>query len=108
MMDGLLDAQLNAALSQARPNGEPRVPAGGDARAVAEDFESFFLSQLLSAMFEGVGDENPFSGGPGERAFAGLLHEEYANVMARTGGLGLADRLTSEILRYQDNNGGLG
>jgi Rod binding domain-containing protein len=113
-MDNLLDLQMNSALSQARANAGPS-PASGvgggrntpeAARAAAEDFESFFLSQMLEAMFKGVGEDDPFNGGAGEKAFRGLLHEEYAKVMAGAGGLGLADRLTAEILQYQEGQGG--
>jgi len=104
-MDNLLELQLANATGTGRAQGTPAI--GGarnetEARAIAEDFESFFLSQMIEQMFSQVGEENPFGGGSGERAFTGLLHEEYAKVMAQSGGLGLADRLTSEILRYQE------
>jgi peptidoglycan hydrolase FlgJ len=104
-MDNLLELQLANAAGAGRAQGTPNI--GGarnetEARATAEEFESFFLSQMIEQMFSQVGEENPFGGGPGERAFTGLLHQEYANVMAQAGGLGLADRLTSEILRYQE------
>ena len=112
-MDNLLDLQMNSALTQARANSGPDPVSGvagrntpDGARAAAEDFESFFLSQMLEAMFKGVGEDDPFNGGAGEKAFRGLLHEEYAKVMAGAGGLGLADRLTAEILRYQEGQGG--
>ena len=104
-MDGLLDLQLNTALAGSRANGAPTLPSGGApdaARAAAEDFESFFLAQMMEAMFAQVGEDNPFGGGPGENAFRGMLNEEYAKVMAQAGGLGLSDRLTTEILRYQE------
>lgn len=107
-MDGLLnpDAQLAQALNGASAGRESplrRVENEEQAREVAEEFEAFFLSQMIEAMFKGVGENNPFGGGPGEAAFSGLLHEEYARVMAGTGGLGLADNLTAEILRYQES-----
>ncbi len=112
-MDNLLNIQIGNAIQASQASGNtPRVPTGGGAdaaRAAANEFESFFLSQMLEAMFKGVGEDSPFSGGAGEKAFRGLLHEEYANVMAQSGGLGLADRLTTEILRYQEasqNTGG--
>ncbi|MBI1237178.1 MAG: chemotactic signal-response protein chel [Alphaproteobacteria bacterium] len=106
-MDTLLspDMQLSQALSGASSGREPalrRVETEAEARQVAEDFEAFFLSQMVEAMFKGVGENNPFGGGAGEQAFSGLLHEEYARVMAGTGGLGLSDNLTAEILRYQE------
>jgi len=106
-MDNLLspDMQLSQALSGASSGREPalrRVANEEEARQVAEDFEAFFLSQMVEAMFKGVGENNPFGGGAGEQAFSGLLHEEYARVMTGTGGLGLSDNLTAEILRYQE------
>jgi flagellar protein FlgJ len=107
-MDNLLDLQMNNALAGARQAEATRLPAAGTdaaARQVAEEFESVFLSQMLEAMFAEVGKESAFGGGPGERAFSGLLHEEYAKVMQQSGGLGFADRLTSEILRYQEAGG---
>jgi flagellar protein FlgJ len=102
------DAQLAQVLSGASGGRTPdirRVANEAEARQVAEEFEAFFLSQMLEQMFTGVGDNNPFGGGSGERAFRGLLNEEYAKVMARAGGLGLSDNLTTEILRYQEAGG---
>jgi len=108
-MDNLLDLQLSNALGAANASGEnratPHVRTEEEARAVAEEFEGFFLSQMVSAMFGSVGQDNPFGGGAGEQAFRGLLHEEYAKVMAQSGGIGLTDRLTTEILRYQQAGG---
>jgi len=106
-VDNLLapDAQLASALSGAASGREPTLRQAAneeEARQIAQDFEAFFLSQMMEAMFKGVGENNPFGGGPGESAFRGILHEEYARVMAGTGGLGLADNLTAEILRYQE------
>lgn len=105
-MDGMLELQLANATGAGRTQGAPALGGArneSEARAIAEDFESFFLSQMIEQMFAQTGEENPFGGGAGERAFTGLLHEEYAKVMAQSGGLGLADRLTSEILRYQES-----
>jgi len=105
-MDNFLELQMANATAAGRSQSAPNV-AGvrneAEARAVAEDFESFFLSQMIEQMFAQTGENNPFGGGAGEKAFRGLLHEEYAKVMAQSGGLGLADRLTTEILRYQES-----
>lgn len=104
-MEGLLDLQLNQAISASRSGGLNAQPAGTTpdaARAAAEDFESVFLAQMMEAMFAQVGEDDPFGGGPGENAFRGMLNEEYAKVMSQAGGLGLSDRLTTEILRYQE------
>lgn len=107
-MDNLLNMQMNQALLATQSHEGPDV-AGvrteEQARAVAEEFEGFFIGQMLEAMFKGVGESNPFGGGSGEKAFRGLLHEEYAKVMAESGGIGLSDKLTTEILRLQEAGG---
>lgn len=104
-MDGLLDAQMHAAMLSARsvPSGtqarQARTP--DQLRATAEDFESVFLAQVLEAMM-GETTQSSFGGGPGEAAFSSMLNEEYAKVITRAGGIGLADSLAREMLRYQE------
>jgi len=104
-MDGLLDAQMQAAMLSARsaPGGaqarQARTP--DQLRATAEDFESVFLAQVLKAMM-GETTQSSFGGGPGEAAFSSMLNEEYAKVITRAGGIGLADSLAREMLRYQE------
>lgn len=104
-MDNLLSLQMSQAVDSARAGQAPQLGAGrteAEAQTAAEDFEAFLLSQMVTAMFAGTGENNPFGGGPGEQAFRGLLNEEYAKAMAQSGGLGLSDRLTAEILQYQE------
>lgn len=106
-MDNLLNMQMNQALAATQSRGQNAPDISGvrteeQARTVAEEFEGFFIGQMLEAMFKGVGENNPLSGGAGENAFRGLLHEEYAKVMAESGGIGLSDKLTAEILRLQE------
>ncbi|MFQ5971727.1 MAG: rod-binding protein [Alphaproteobacteria bacterium] len=81
------------------------LKAGGDAAAAAQDFEAFYLSQMLGYMFAGVSTDGPFGGGPGEAVFKSLLIQEYGGIMARGGGLGLSDALTREILKLQEGQG---
>jgi Rod binding domain-containing protein len=103
-MDAILDAQMANALSQARSTDGPRVTPNQseeEIRATATDFEAVFLAQLIEHMM-GESTENSFSGGPGEGAFGSMLNEEYAKVMARAGGIGLADALAREMLAQQE------
>lgn len=103
-MDGLLDAQLQNALAASRSNGPDR-PRGAQTpeqiRATAEEFEAVFLAQMMEQMM-GESTETSFGGGPGEAAFKGMLNEEYAKVMAKAGGIGLADNLAREMLALQE------
>ncbi|MBL4616977.1 MAG: rod-binding protein [Robiginitomaculum sp.] len=82
--------------------GTSHVRTEAEAERVAKEFEGFFLSQMLASMFTGLGDgDGEFGGGAGEKAFSGMLHEEYAKVFSAQGGIGLADNLKMEILRMQ-------
>ncbi|MFP4517897.1 MAG: rod-binding protein [Oceanicaulis sp.] len=103
-MDGLLDAQLQNALAAARsagPDRPQRAQTPDQIAAAAEEFEAVFLAQMLEQM-AGESTESSFAGGPGEAAFKGLLNEEYAKVMAKSGGIGLADALAREMLALQE------
>mgnify|MGYP006285003929 CR=1 FL=1 len=102
-MDGFADAQMQAALAAARSGpAQPGKAATPDqARQVAEEFEAVFLAQMMEHMF-GETTKNTMFSGPGESAFQGMLTEEYAKVTARSGGMGLADALTREILALQE------
>lgn len=86
--------------------GKAASPAQGtrDARAwaAAQDFEAQFISTMFQSMFEGVGDDNPYSGGPGETMFRSVLVDQYGRQMAKTGGIGIADDIYREILKMQE------
>lgn len=104
-MEGLSpDASLLAALGQSRDGGPnlSGVRTEADAEKAAKEFEGFFISQMLSAMFAGLETPEPFGGGAGEETFRGLLLEEYGSLISKTGGIGLADQLKTEILRMQE------
>ena len=72
------------------------------ARAVAEQFESVFLSQMLSAMFEGVGDDDALGGSYAEDTYRGLLTESYADTISKSGGIGIADSIMRELIGLQE------
>lgn len=110
MSDASLNSLLVAqGLDQAAQANGPNLKSARspeEAERVAKQFEGMFLSQLMSAMWQGVDmSKGLFGGGVGEQAYAGLLHEEYAKVFAQTGGIGLSDRLKSEILALQGQQG---
>lgn len=102
-MDALAspDAALLAGLAQTGGPNLSGVRSEADAAEVAKEFEAFFISQMLSAMFAGVKTPAPFGGGAGEDAFKGMLLDEYGKLLSRTGGVGLAAPLQAEIMRLQ-------
>jgi Rod binding domain-containing protein len=78
-----------------------RVPGDLEAvRRAAEDFEAVFVGQLLGSMMEGLAKDGPLGGG--DDPFAALLREEYGKLIARSGGIGVADAVLNELLRAQE------
>lgn len=72
------------------------------ARQVAEQFEGIFINQMLSGMFEGLGQEDPFNGGYAEETYRGLMTETYADTIAKSGGIGIADNIMRELIGLQE------
>lgn len=76
------------------------APAGPDARIrdAAVEFEALFLSEMLRGMSSGLGPDGLF----GREPFGSLLRDEYARVIARAGGIGIAEATRRELLRLQE------
>lgn len=69
--------------------------------AVAKEFTSVFVTQLLNIMFEGVEVDENFGGGHAEETWRGLMMDEYGKEIAKTGGVGLTDMVKQQLLQYQ-------
>ena len=76
--------------------------AKASARKTAVEFEGVFLGLMLKEMFSGVQSESEFTGGFGEEMFRDMLSEQYAQTIADTGGIGLADSIYREVLALQE------
>lgn len=74
-----------------------------DARAKAEELEGVFLNILVSQMFSGLKTDGNFGGGFGEETWRSMQSEQFANMMAKTGGIGLADQIVADILTIQES-----
>jgi Rod binding domain-containing protein len=72
------------------------------ARDIAEQYEAFFIYQLLENMSAGLKTDGPFGGGQAEATWRSQLNDEYSKVISKRGGIGLADVLQREILRLQE------
>lgn len=83
-----------------------KAPQGQNIAKVASEFEGMFLSQMVSYMFEGVETDDTFGGGHGEDMFRSLMVDEYGKMMARSGGIGLADDIQKAMLAIQQQRTG--
>jgi Rod binding domain-containing protein len=80
----------------------PRAAEMAKMRKVAEDFEAFFLGQMLQPMFAGIEAEKPFGGGTAEKMWRSLQVDEFGKAFARSGGIGIANAIVKEMLRQQE------
>lgn len=71
-------------------------------RERAEEFEAFFLSQVLNTMFKGIKTDGPFGGGHGEAVYRELQMQEFGKVIAARGGVGIADSIVRQLLNTQE------
>ena len=102
----VIDSQISA-ITQAIPPSAPAAPRSGtfseaEARAVGEDFEAVFLSEMLRPIFETVEADSLFGGGSGERVTKTLLIDEYGKAIAKSGGVGIADAVARELIKTQE------
>ena len=69
-------------------------------RKAAEEFESIFLSQVLNGLTAGL--SNGLQGGDKDDPFSQMLQDEYAKLVSRSGGVGVADAVLREMLKAQE------
>lgn len=90
--------------AQAMPSGQDDRPdAVTDARVLdaAREFEAFFLAQVLRDLGSGLSGEGPLGGAEGD-PWRSMLTDAYARLIARAGGIGLADVVVRELVRAQE------
>ncbi len=83
----------------------PNVPKNMNAEKIqktAEDFEAFFLGQMLQPMFASIGTSGPFGGGHAEKVWRSMMVDEIGKSVAKSGGIGLADSVQRAIIAMQE------
>ncbi|MBD8890422.1 rod-binding protein [Roseibium litorale] len=74
------------------------------AHETAQQFEASFLRNMLEPMFTDMGEGGTWGGGTGSDAWRGMLIDEYANSIAKAGGIGIAGAVERELLAIQENS----
>ncbi len=106
MMNQIANMDFTSALS-----GKPKTMNSNqnieNAKEAAQEFESFFLTQMLESMYTGVEPDPVFGGGQSEKIFRSFMLDEYGKMMAQNGGIGIADDIMDMMLQQQEvNNNG--
>jgi flagellar protein FlgJ len=75
------------------------VPA--DIRRTAQEFESVFIGQILHGLMEGLSGTGVLGTGKDD-VYASMIQDEYAKLISRSGGIGVADAVMREMLKMQE------
>ena len=94
-------ATNQALADSARPRLNARAMPE-EIRKSAQEFETFFLSQMVGHMFEGIEVNSTFGGGQGESVYRSLMVQEYGRTLSKAGGVGIADMVGRELMRIQE------
>ena len=89
--------------TQSKPHAEPK---NAKLWGIAQDFESTFLGSMLGQITSGLSGDGPLGGdGAGGDAWRGMLSDEMAKSVSKSGGIGVAQTIYSELLSLQSRSG---
>ena len=91
-------------LSQPKMPGTAATADREAARAAAENFEAVFVGQMVAHMFAGIKEDGMFGGGQAGDLYRSMMNDEYGRAIARSGGIGVADQVMTQILKMQEGS----
>jgi len=94
--------QPDQGMIQAAMLNGPKKASGKTLDAVSEDFEAMFAAQMITPMWAGIDADPMFGGGMAEETFRSLMTNEYGKIIAKSGGIGVAPFVKTELLRAQE------
>ncbi|MDX2223528.1 MAG: rod-binding protein [Rhodospirillaceae bacterium] len=97
MYAGGVQARLTASTTAA---GDAKD--AGKVRAAAQEFEAFFIGQMMQHMWTDVGVDPEFGGGHAEEMWRSMLTQEYGKEIAKRGGFGIADQVMAAMIKAQE------
>lgn len=71
-------------------------------RKACQGFEAMLVQQMLSAMRQTVEKSDVFGSREKEDVFQGMLDQQMADEMARTGSMGIADMLYAQLSKINE------
>lgn len=103
MTDSILPLGGDMTTMSAMPALASKMNSTASVDKSAQDFEAMFATQLLQPMFDTVHVNETFGGGHGEEVMRSFLLQEYGKMIAKTGKLGIASHVKTEMLRAQES-----
>ncbi len=78
------------------------APEEKKVRETAQDFEAFFIGQMMEHMMAGIEPDSMFGGGHGEQMWRSMLNQEYGKELAKSNKIGIADHVMRGMLMAQE------
>ena len=98
-------AQLGASLSSLDSAQNAQVEAmlkiKSKAKSASGEFEAMFLNSMFEQMNTNVDGEGPFGGSGAQKVWRSFLTNQYAQMYAKAGGVGIASHVYDELLKLQ-------
>ncbi|MGO3932926.1 flagellar assembly peptidoglycan hydrolase FlgJ [Rhodopseudomonas pseudopalustris] len=95
--NGRPDIALTEALAQVSPKAQAK------AHKSAQDFEAMFLNSMFSQMTSGLKGDGPFGDTVGTGVWRSMLTDQYAQTVAKAGGVGIASDVFRTPILQQAN-----
>jgi Rod binding domain-containing protein len=86
---------------QIPPQREPTVDRDSPLWQAAEGMEAQFLKEMLRNMRKTVQESPEMQNNRGFQIFRGMLDDQYAEIAAKTQGIGLAEIIVNQVLEMQ-------
>jgi Rod binding domain-containing protein len=96
-----LNSSLSALDNAKGAQAQAALNIKGKAKAASREFESVFLNSMLQNMFTRIDGDGPFGGSGALKVWRSFMTEQYANMLAKSGGVGIAPHVYQELLRHQ-------
>lgn len=93
---------INPALPGQKSATTQAAPKDEKLWEIAQNFESFYMYQVLELMQPPPSEDALFGGGFAEQMFRHTLNEQTASNITNSGGVGLADSIYQQLTRYQE------
>ena len=98
LMELHLDA-IKMQINQLKKIPQPRnISEDIKLREAANDFESIFIQQMLQTMRKTSLESNLIPKSEGEKYFRSMLDEQYAQLAAKSGSLGLGEMIYKQLI----------
>lgn len=100
---GVASALSGATSPVKAADGVKSAGSNDKARKTADDFETMFLEQSLDRMTASQGTDGPLGeNGTGGGVYRSMMSQQYAQSIAKSGGVGISDQVYGAILKMQE------